>query len=267
MNMAIVVALVLQGPRMTVSPIGDRVALDVNVVAQPAGGAAVAQGLSNDGGYAWHVQCDNPVDVVGTFWQSTQPVSGTFWQATQPVSLASVPTHAVTGPLTDTELRATAVPVSLASAPTTPVTGTFWQATQPVSGPVTDAQLRATPVPVVEGSSTRWSCFVQAVTATTQCRAAPAGGIRAYVTSVACSNLAATVQGVDVVFGTGSNCATGTTALTHKFQLGTNATTTSPFLVAQQFPTPLVPTAANAVCLRPTAATSFGCTLTGYDAP
>ena len=41
------------------------------------------------------------------------PVTGTFWQTTQPVS----------GPLTDTQLRATAVPVS----------GTFWQATQPVS--------------------------------------------------------------------------------------------------------------------------------------
>lgn len=51
---------------------------------------------------------------------------------------------AVTGPLTDAELRAVAVPVS----------GTFFQATQPVSGtvtatgPVTDAQLRATAVPV-----------------------------------------------------------------------------------------------------------------------
>lgn len=56
------------------------------------------------------------------------PVSGTFWQATQPVS----------GPLTDAELRAVAVPVS----------GTFWQATQPVSGPLTDAQLRAVAVPV-----------------------------------------------------------------------------------------------------------------------
>jgi hypothetical protein len=44
-------------------------------------------------------------------------VSGTFWQATQPVS----------GPLTDTQLRATAVPVS---------------------GPLTDAQLRATAVTV-----------------------------------------------------------------------------------------------------------------------
>jgi hypothetical protein len=46
-------------------------------------------------------------------------VTGTFWQATQPVS----------GPLTDAQLRAVAVPVS----GTVAVTGTFWQATQPVS--------------------------------------------------------------------------------------------------------------------------------------
>ncbi len=34
-------------------------------------------------------------------------------------------------------------PVSIASMPITPVTGTFFQATQPVSGPLTDTQLRA----------------------------------------------------------------------------------------------------------------------------
>lgn len=42
----------------------------------------------------------------------------------------------VVGPLTDTELRASAIPVSLASTTITgsvAVTGTFWQATQPVS--------------------------------------------------------------------------------------------------------------------------------------
>lgn len=49
-------------------------------------------------------------------------VTGTFWQATQPISIASMPS--------------------------TPVTGTFWQATQPVSGPLTDTQLRLTPVPI-----------------------------------------------------------------------------------------------------------------------
>jgi hypothetical protein len=51
----------------------------------------------------------------------TTPVTGTFWQATQPVSIAA--TVNVAGPLTDTQLRASAVPVS----------GAFFQATQPVS--------------------------------------------------------------------------------------------------------------------------------------
>ena len=112
--------------------------------------------------------------VTGTFFQATQPVSATALPlpagassettlsavntkipsnltvsstrllvdgsgVTQPVSLASVPSHPVTG----TFWQATQ-PVSLATAPTTPVTGTFWQATQPVSlataptTPVTD---------------------------------------------------------------------------------------------------------------------------------
>jgi hypothetical protein len=44
--------------------------------------------------------------------------------ATLPVSIASVPSHAVTGPLTDAELRATAVPVSLSTVATTNA-GTF----------------------------------------------------------------------------------------------------------------------------------------------
>jgi hypothetical protein len=101
------------------------------------------------------------------------PVSGTFWPATQPVSLATntpdvvdraarllghvnvdnfpgtqavsgtvgvnnfPASQAVTGPLTDTQLRAAALPVS----------GTFWQATQPVSivaaVPVTNTALNA----------------------------------------------------------------------------------------------------------------------------
>src|SRR6185503_13808653 len=110
--------------------------------------------------------------------QATQPISGTVavsnFPATQPVS----GTVTATGPLTDAQLRATAVPVS----------GTFWQTTQPVSlaalpalaagsatigaisntsfnvgnfpatqpvsgtvtatGPLTDTQLRASAVPV-----------------------------------------------------------------------------------------------------------------------
>lgn len=120
---------------------------------------------------------------------------------------------------------------------------------------------------VQEGNSKRFSCFVQAVTVTTQCQAAPAAGLRAYVTGANFSNQAATVQTLDVVFGTGTNCATGITALTHKWQMGTNATTTSPQSIEASFFTPLIPTAANAICVRPSAATAFGATLTGFIAP
>jgi hypothetical protein len=81
------------------------------------------------------------------------------------------------------------------------------------------------------------------------------------------SNEAVTAQSLDIVFGTGANCATGTTALTHKHQFGTVATTTSPLIVSVSFLVPLVPTAANAICVRPSAATAFGTTITGYVAP
>lgn len=113
----------------------------------------------------------------------------------------------------------------------------------------------------------KFSCFVQAVTVMTQCQAAPAAGLKNYITSISLSNQAATVQTLDIVFGTGAACATAPTALTHKYQFGTVATTTSPFVVSVTFPTPLNPTAANAICVRPSAATAFGATITGFIAP
>ncbi len=85
--------------------------------------------------------------VTGTFWQATQPVSGAFYQATQPVSGTFwQATQPVSGPLTDTQVRATPLPVSgtvtvnvgltdaQLRAVAVPVSGTFYQATQPVSG-------------------------------------------------------------------------------------------------------------------------------------
>lgn len=68
--------------------------------------------------------------VSGAFYQATQPVSGSFFQTTQPISIAA--TVPVSGPLTDTQLRATPVPVS----------GTV------ATGGLTDTQLRASAVPV-----------------------------------------------------------------------------------------------------------------------
>lgn len=80
-------------------------------------------------------------NVTGTLavsnFPATQPVSGT-------VAVSNFPgTQPVSGPLTDAQLRATAVPVS------GPLTDAQLRATAvPVSGPLTDAQLRAVAVPV-----------------------------------------------------------------------------------------------------------------------
>lgn len=52
----------------------------------------------------------NSAPVALSSDQSAIPVTGTFFQATQPVSIAA--TVAVSGPLTDTQLRASAVPVT-----------------------------------------------------------------------------------------------------------------------------------------------------------
>lgn len=92
------------------------------VTTSGGGGGAVTQGgpfvVNIDGG------------VMVNNFPASQAVTGTFFQATQPVS----------GPLTDAELRAAVVPVSLTS---TTVTGSV-----AVTGPLTDAQLRAVAVPV-----------------------------------------------------------------------------------------------------------------------
>lgn len=109
----------------------------------------------------------------------TLAVTGAFFQATQPVS----------GPLTDTQLRATAVPVS----------GAFFQATQPVSGPLTDTQLRATAVPVSLASlpavaeNRAATLHVTATAAvnvgSTATLPAPAAGLFHYITSVQLTKL------------------------------------------------------------------------------
>lgn len=66
------------------------------------------------------------------------PVDGSA--VTQPVSIAA--TVAVSGPVTDAQIRATPLPVSGT------VTANAGTGTMAVSGPATDAQLRATPLPV-----------------------------------------------------------------------------------------------------------------------
>jgi hypothetical protein len=64
-------------------------------------------GFGSDGTFR-DVDATNGLPVIGTFFQTTQPVSiasmpttavtGTFWQATQPVSIAAMPNTPVTPP-------------------------------------------------------------------------------------------------------------------------------------------------------------------------
>lgn len=297
------------------------------------GGTLVAvQGVGIDGGRVWAVEGQVAITNFPATQAVTGPLTDTQMRATPvPVTLASTTitgTVTTSGPLTDTQLRATPVPISgsvTATVASTTITGTAavtqsgtwtvqpgntanttpWLATARVvgnTGAVVDAVNNATaPANVLmagaqlqSGASATagtagqvgslvagldhvlyvrpngpviWSCLIQAATVTTQCQAAAAAGLKNYVSSVSCSNQAATVQGVDIVYGTGAACVTGLTAITHKYQMGTNATTTSPFESDMAWSSPLVPAAASAICVRPTAATAFGCTLTGFTAP
>lgn len=83
---------------------------------------------------------DNNLKVNVVVGASSGGLTDTELRAT-PVPVSG--TLAVTGPLTDTQLRATPVPVS----------GTFWQTTQPVSGSLTNTELRADPVPIGFGTT------------------------------------------------------------------------------------------------------------------
>jgi hypothetical protein len=88
------------------------------------------------------VSIANPnLAVTGTFYQATQPVSGKFWQDTQPVSgtVSITGTVAVSGPLTDSQLRAAPVPVSLSF----PITQAVSAAALPLPTGASTAALQA----------------------------------------------------------------------------------------------------------------------------
>ena len=102
--------------------------------------------------------------------KATQSAAGAAGLTDTQLRATPVP---VSGPLTDTQLRATSVPVSgTFFQATQPVSGTFFQGIQPVSGPLTDTQLRATPVPV-SGTVSVGTVPVTGPLTDTQMRATP----------------------------------------------------------------------------------------------
>lgn len=131
-------------------------------------------------------------------------------------------TNEVIGPLTDTELRATPVPISGTVTATGPLTDTQLRATPvPISGtvtatgPLTDTQLRATPVPV-SGTVTATGPLTD-----TQLRATavPVSGpltdtqLRATAVPVSISGTVATTVG-STTLATVTNVSVGIVALT-----------------------------------------------------
>jgi hypothetical protein len=107
-----------------------------------------------------------------------------------------------------------------------------------------------------------FSCFVENVSAATQCQVPTASPFRIYVTGFVLSDEVATAQSLTLLAGTGAACGTNTIKLTHAIALPTAVGS-----VVNGGGILLVVPTGNAVCVSPSAATAFGATLTGYIAP
>ena len=125
------------------------------------------------------------------------------------------------------------------------------------------------PVQVALSAPTKpWDCALSALVATlTQCQAAPASG-RLYITDITVDTTTATAGTYLIEYGTGANCASGTT----KLYPSTNgpAGWTAPVLGAPQkinFQTPLQPAALNAICVIGTATNTINIELEGFISP
>ncbi len=117
---------------------------------------------------------------------------------------------------------------------------------------------------------TTWTCGLNGLAASlTQCQAAPAAGLKLYVTDITVQTTTTTSGTYAVQTGTGSNCATGTAAL---FPVsGTanrwNAPITTQSASNFQFLTPLIAPAASAICVIGVATNTISIQLHGYTAP
>jgi hypothetical protein len=129
-----------------------------------------------------------------------------------------------------------------------------------------------TPEPALRAQATQtyngfttvpFTCRITAQTTTKECKALTAG-IRTYVTDAIVSNNAGTAQTLKIVTGTGTDCATGAADLTHAVQFGAAVGNVN----VGPFHTPLQPAAAGlAVCVTPSAATSYSATISGFQTP
>lgn len=105
------------------------------------------------------------------------------------------------------------------------------------------------------GSPNLFNCTVTISSATTtQCQGAPAAGFTLYVTHVEIvTTTAGTGSTIQLKYGTGANCGTGTTNLSPTYP-NTTATVGSATMYSLDYAqAPLLPASANAVCVTQTA--------------
>jgi hypothetical protein len=119
-----------------------------------------------------------------------------------------------------------------------------------------------------------WTCNLQALAATlTQCQAAPAASYSLYVTAIIATTTTGTAGTFAIRYGTGTNCATGTTGVwPQPGGASPSRTTTAPISTAAPMVINLGPVgwkvpAANAVCVIGTATNTIDISLSGFIAP
>lgn len=208
-------------------------------------------GFGSDGFFR-DVDAANGLPVVGTFFQTTQPVSftqlgltdtqlratavavsGTFFQATQPISAASLPlpanasqdgTDGTTPPAVlggGTGIRGWLRSIYEKLTGTIAVTGTFFQATQPVS---------ATALPLPTGASTETTLAAL----NTKVTAVNTGAVTISAALPAGANTIGAISNTAFTANAGTNLNTSALSLdatltnhTQRFQSATTLTTTA----------------------------------------
>lgn len=148
------------------------------------------------------------------------------------------------------------------------------QATAGTAGQLGDVALGLDHVAYARlGGPVYWHCGKTAIAATlTECKAAPASGLKAYVTDIHVVSDTATAGSYTLRYGTGTNCGTGTTTLFPDVSSITTGKIPYPANTANvpqshSFLTPLQPAAANAVCVICVATNTCTISMQGYEAP
>jgi hypothetical protein len=120
------------------------------------------------------------------------------------------------------------------------------------------------------GNVSAFVCGFNSIAASlTQCQAAPAAGLKLYITTLHIQTTTTTSGTYALQTGTGSNCVTGTAALfpvsgtANRF----NAPITTSAMAVVTFDPPLTAPAASAVCVIGVATNTVSGQIAGYTAP